>query len=456
MATSLQRKTGNPAPIKADGFPAITDAIAVPMEYDVLATTVRTSASKTQNYASNDNLRIFGSDGRLYTLAAWNALFVQAGYDTKQMAVAPDGFAFRKKDGSWEVIYWESFSGRLYRIDGSALLEDRCLPHSPYNTLMAITVPINGTDVTTGKAWRVTSYTDAAGDLGEPGKQYWALYTENTGKTFYIPQSYGGYVQAQGDSSNFEQWTDYVLTMVEWYRHRFALNSGVTVSEGAVSATVRIGTEGSGSTVPPVGDDMYFWIEEVGDSGSHTMKPTGLLAKYNINNLHGGSATGGLTETLRTTLFDRQRAAGINMNDTGVNSATRGIKAPGQKGAEAVAVDGVWYITTPFITQAAQITSSPQNVVADAPAVSYVSSRGLHLPSQESLERWFFNLTLVNAMRSYLNTVEARGLRVETPGSSWVAGRQSASSAWYVYPSGGYRAYAFTYIRCRVIPASGL
>lgn len=453
-ADKLRDKLGSPALIVGDLIPAKIASIPFPTTYEVGVTTVRKTESTTENYATNDNLRIYGSDGKIYTLAEWNTLFVAAGYDAAQMSVAPDGFAFRKTDGSWEAIMWSNFQGTLYRIDGSAAESAKNMPHSPYNTLVCITAADSGTDSVTGKAWSITSYTDTAGDLGEAGKEYWALYTENTGKTFYVPKGLA-YGNANADSADFAERTESLYQVTEWYRHRFAIDSGLTTTK-ADGTMADVSILGSGGATPAAGEEMYFYVDTAAGDTPATPTNTGKLAKYNLCNLHKGNATSSLTSALSDTLYGRQRDAGINMNDTGVNSASKPILAPGAKGAEAIAVGGKWMIITPYITQASQITSAPQNVVSDSPVVYYVHSLGRVLPSCEALERWFFNLTLVNALRSYLNTVEGRGIISETPGSSWTSLRYAATVAWYVNPSSGNRSVTNTYTRCRAIPASGL
>ena len=96
IALELQKQKGSSAKIVADTFPTVISQLPVAMKYEVGATTVRYDATHTENIASNDNLRVWGNDGKLYTLAEWNALFVAAGYDKTQMPTSPKGYAFRK------------------------------------------------------------------------------------------------------------------------------------------------------------------------------------------------------------------------------------------------------------------------------------------------------------------------------------------------------------------------
>lgn len=436
IALELQKQKGSSAKIVADTFPTVISQLPVAMKYEVGATTVRYDATHTENIASNDNLRVWGNDEKLYTLAEWNAIFVAAGYDKTQMPTSPKGYAFRKMNQKWEGISWaDFFTGQLWRLDGSAAQDDKGLQHSPYNTLVCITAADSGTDVMTNKDWSIT----ADGDE-------WVLYAAATKQSFRIPKDIG-YVNALGDSDDFEARTESLYQISEWYRHRFAITSGLTTT--AANGTMgQIAIFNAGGEQAAAGEDMYFWIRA---TDADPWVNSEIKAQYNVNNLHKGNATSGLTAAYQATLYGAQKTAGIDMNDTGVNSASKPLLAPGMKGAEAIAVDGYWYIITPYVTYASNATYQ----LPDSPAVYWIRNKGLSLPSQEAIERWYWNLTMVNAMRTYLNNREGWGLPTAENSSYWSSARINVSSAWYVGTSNGYRTYNSTTLRNRVVGSSG-
>lgn len=458
LKEAINKRTGIPGGSitdeTIDEFAPILDGIPYSNHFEVGATTVHTSASTTANVASNDHIRIHGDDGKAYTIAEWNAMWVVNGYSRDGMPT-PDGFVVTKRNGKCEVLYFESFVGGLYTLDGATRFNNS-MSHSIYNTLVCITAAASGTDVTTGKEWSITSVTDTDGDMEDErgnvlsllynlpaGTKYWALYTANTKSTFYVPQGIG-YVNTLGDLDDYKQRTESIHQITEWMRHRFAIATGMTTSEAD-------GSYGNVSILsytlnpPAVGEDMYFVIDDNGD---------GLkcgLAKYNLNNTHGGGATSGVTAAIQDAIYDGQKANGVNMNDTGVNSATRPLLSAGSKGAEAIVVDGEWYIITPYVTYA-----SNAGRFADSPAVDWVRAHGWSLPSQDAIEVWYFNKTLVNALRTYLVNTERWTIPALINGAIWCAGRLSAYSAWYVVTSNGARNNSNTYSRCGVVGASGL
>ena len=401
------------------------------MILEVGATTVQYDASHTENIASNDHVRIWGSDNKAYTLAQWNAMFVAAGYDKDAMAVTPKGFAFTKRNGGVEGISWSDyFSDRLWSLDGASQRDNQSLQHSPYQTLACVSEATSGTDAATGNAWSISSDDEA---------DEWVLHTETTGQSFRIPKGLP-YVNVNADSDNFEERTESLYQITEWYRHRFAIDSGLTTSEadGTVAEVEILNASGEQAAV---GEDMYFWIGGVN---------TDILAKYNINNLHN-TASVTFTAAYATTVYEAQKAQGMNMNDTGVNSDAKMTLAPGCKGAEAVAANGKWMIITPYVTYAANAAR-----FGDAPAVYFVRGKGLSLPSGEALEMWYWNMSLVNALRSYLNNREGRGLPTAGAGVYWSSARPSSYSAWYVSANYGSRLNNVTVNYYRVVGASGL
>lgn len=454
IAKALQETIGSNALIKADDFPEKIRNLASPMVLDVFATTVRKNATQTANVASNDHIRIHGDDGKAYTIAERNATWVANGYSRDGMPT-PDGFVVTKRNGKCEVLYFESYVGGLYTLDGATPFSNY-LSHSIYQTLACITSAASGTDVITGKAWSITSVTDTDGDMeddrgnvlsllyGLPaGTKYWALYTANTKSTFYVPQGIN-YVNALGDLDDYKQRTESIYQITEWMRHRFAIATGMTTGK-ADGTYADVGILNSTLNRPAVGEDMYFVIRD--DNGD--WQKCG-LAKYNLNNRHDEGAASGVTAAIQSTIYDGQKANGVNMNDTGVNSETRPLLSVGSKGAEAIVVDGEWYIITPYVTYA-----SNANRFADSPAVAWVRAHGWSLPSQDAIEVWHFNKTLVNALRTYLVDTEGWTIPALKNDAIWCAGRSSASNAWYVSTSNGSRLNVSACNRYGVVGASG-
>ena len=391
--------------------------VRLPATLPVGATTVHTSASTTANYASNDNVRILGSDNKKYTLAEWNALFVAAGYDKTQMSVTPIGLSIDAFDNEGESYMFDRYDGRVYNPVGDSYASAGTLQHSFYNQ-NPITYADSGTDYTTNKAWTVT----ADGDE-------FILYTANTKQSWRQTKNMG-YVN-QHEAFNPMERTLGFWAENEWMRHRMAIASGVTTTK-ADGTMGEIAIYNSSGTQAAVSEDMYFWIK----NDSNVWTNTNILAKYNLNNLHGGSSYQ-LTTTIRDAIYARQIANGINMNDTGVNSSSKPVLAPGSKGAEVIAVDGEWMIITPFITRANTTTSSNSNNMADSPAVYWAVGKGYCLPSDTLLLASYFNRTIVNAVISYLNTVETRDVLEIPTSNTWSIARYAIDGAWFIRRSNG-------------------
>lgn len=194
---------------------------------------------------------------------------------------------------------------------------------------------------------------------------------------------------------------------------------------------------------------MYFWI-----GGTNT----GLKAKYNLNSRPSRTAdvsSANLSQAIADAIYNKQVAAGINMNDTGVNSDTTHVLCEGAKGAEAVAVDGYWYIKTPFISNPNGTTFNANNNMADAPAVYICKHRGVTLPTERMLYPYWLNkATHITAIVNLLRTTE--GLSADVPAVvsayCWSAVRVNAGYAWSVGTSNGLVTYLSTYARYTLLP----
>lgn len=429
IAKALQETIGSNALIKADDFPEKIRNLASPMVLDVFATTVRKNASQTANYASNDRIRIRGNDGNDYTLAQWNALFVEANYNKDAMTVQPIGMRFQCSDTD-EVYLFDRYTGVTYNPSGETAGTAGKLQHSLYNHNLVVAAG-SGTDSTTGKGWTVTADGDNL-----------VLYEENTKCSWTIAKNTGGVYRHR--AWNIEDRVHSLWAQTEWMRHRMAIDSNIaTDEEDGTMAVVDILNENGQQ--PAVGEDMYFWLGRTN---------TGILAKYNINNRHAVSGYS-LTQAIADAIYDKQVAMGVNMNDTGVNSETKHVLAPGSKGAEAIAVGGKWMIITPYISRPNATTTAIENNVADSPAVYWAVSKGCALPSDTMLDGMYLNLSLCNAVINYLNQVEGRGFPV-IPISDyiWSAVRSSATNCWYVNMSTGIVSYVNSYFRFFVCGAS--
>jgi hypothetical protein len=238
------------------------------------------------------------------------------------------------------------------------------------------------------------------------------LVCDNTIETFTIPN------RNVDDSNafvkdNYEDymWHQYILC--EFLRALFAICSGVSTnsSNGTITTVEILNSSGQQAAV---NEDMYFWI-----GGTNT----GIKAKYNLNsdaNPNKNSSTGILTQSVADYIYDAQKANGINMNDTGVNSSTKHVLLPGMKGAEAIAVDGYWYIKTPFITNPYSSSGAQRNQ-ADAPVYYFCKNKGVSLMSEKMLLPYSLNRnTHVTAIVNLLRTTEGLSAEVPVPYSSEV------------------------------------
>lgn len=429
IASAIRRVSGTKDTIKADIFPDAINLLGSSQILAIGATIVKKSASSTENIASNDNVRIKGSDGKKYTLAEWNALFVESGYDKDSMPVTPVGVEVNAS-GHSEVYLFDIFNGSVWGVTGETAPTANQLAHSIYNNAI-VTAADSGTDFTTGKGWAVTADGD---DL--------VLSEANTGRSWTISKN-TGFANAR-TAFNIEERTYSLWAHNEWMRHRMAIDSGLTTNQ-ADGTMAEVAILNASGVQAAVGEDMYFWI-----GGTNT----NILAKYNLNNRHATNSAN-LTSAIRDAIYAQQKANGINMNDTGVNSASKPVLAPGSKGAEAIAVDGKWYIITPFISNPNATTATITNNFADSPAVYWAVGKGVSLPSDTLLDNMYLNKTLVNAVINYLNSVEGRTIpAVPTATYIWSAVRYSATYCWYVLFALGYRLTYVTSGRCCVVGAS--
>lgn len=409
----------------------------------VNTTTVTLKDGKTAAVASNDHIKIVDEDLKQYTLKEWNDRSVANGFDNSLVA-KPIGFSL-ECNGVRTIVRWQ-WTGRYYSPTGAGVAATDSMQHSMYD-YNQITAAATGKDATitgeldmgTGKAG--THFSDAW-EVRDNGDTL-ILYSGNTNQTWEMAKDCGNTNSML--ATNFKERTDAMWAQNEWMRHRFAISSGIATDQpdGTMKEVQILNVAG---TQPQVGEDMYFYID-----GTNT----NLLAKYNLNNKHNDPADY-LTTAIADYIYEQQKANGVNMNDTGVNSAEKPVLVPGAKGAEAIAVNGYWYIVTPYISRPGENTSMDYNL-CDSPAVYYVHSLqgDLYIIGDRELHPIWVNKSIITGLVNYLRTNEKRDSDIPSPpsGSCWGAVRHYSTYAWYVGLGGGGVSGTVTYGRYTVFPA---
>lgn len=435
ITAAVQYQRGSSEPIDKDELADTIDGLNSPATLEPFAVTVKVDANTTVNVAANDRMKIRGSDNKNYTLKEWNDLFVAAGFDKDAMTVQPVGLDVDAFD-IHECYMFDRYQGVTYQPAGVNAGAAGRLAHSIYNNPL-ITAEGSGTDFTTGKGWNVQEYGNNL-----------LLSEYNTGLLagWAIPLNCGYTYQHR--AFNAADRTHALWAINEWMRHRMAIDSELATTEED-GTYGEIGIFDANGDIAAVGMDMYFWIKEGG-----VWTNTGKLAKYNPNNLHGTNSAN-LTQAIADAIYAAQVANGVNMNDTGVNSDTKPVLAPGSKGAECIAVNGYWYIITPFISNPDANVNTANKNMADSPAVYWAKDKGLSLPSDSLLQALWINKTMADAYIAYLNSKEGRSIPALPTGEyTWSAMRYSATIAWYVSLSNGNVNFSVTYSRCFTVGAS--
>lgn len=409
--------------------------------------TIATDASHTTNIVYNKKCGIYDENGKKWDTLEWHQRWVENGYSATGLS---------KPTGIWmnafglEIIYlWPINVASGYTdVTGTIAAATDGFQHFVYN--------INAIASATA-ADRTVWPNNVAGNIahGTAGKYKSATWRsrnngdgldmvcDNTGETFTIPSRNVGNVNAfLRDNYEDYMWSHY--QQCEFFRALFAICSGIATSENdGTTTTVEI-LNASGQQAA-VGEDMYFWIGE---------RNTGLLAKYNLNSapsVSNNTSAGLLTQAIADAIYAKQKENGVNMNDTGVNSANKYMLLPGMKGAEAIAVNGYWYIKTPFISNPNGTTFNSSTNQADAPAIYMCKHKGATLMTERRLYPYWLNKsTHITALVNLLRTTE--GLSADVPavfgGNLWSAVRYVAYSAWYVVTGGGNVSNYYTYHRC--------
>lgn len=417
------------------------------MDLPVDVATLRVSASSTENVPYNDNVRVYADDGKHYTLRAWNAMFVESGYSRVGM---PTPLGFSMVCGGERFIYYFSRSVKqVYNIVGLAQVSAGQLQHSPYDVSVPTSTSNGNDSVMTSKVGDLSVAGNAKSDAWSftKGESTTTLVASNTGAQFTydnVALSNNLFVQNNHNSLNICKG---IKAYTEWLRHRFAISSGIAVPAGTEDGDVEdVDILNASGEQAAVGEDMYFWIGGVN---------SGLKAKYNLNNNHGGSAY--LTQAIADAIYDSQVAVGINMNDTGVNSEAKPVLAEGSKGAEAIAVDGYWMIVTPYVSNCSATIATATNNMADAPAVywSLQHGDGHSLPSEYAMEAiWMNKSRLVTPLWSYLTSKEGWSLTSVPAEYVWCASRVGSTGAIYVSTTYGFAGSSSVYYRYAVVAVS--
>lgn len=410
----------------------------------VNTTTVTLKDGKTAAVASNDHIKIVDEDLKHYTLKEWNDRSVANGFDNSMVA-KPIGFSL-ECNGVRTIVRWQ-WTGKYYSPTGAGTAATDTMQHSIYD-YNQITAAATGKDATitgeldmgTGKAGTHFSDDWEVRDNGDT----LTLYSGNTKQTWEMAKDCGNTNSMM--ATNFKKRTDAMWSQNEWMRHRFAISSGISTAQpdGTMKEVQILNAAG---TQPQVGEDMYFYID-----GTNT----NLTAKYNLNNKHNDSADY-LTIAIADYIYEQQKTNGVNMNDTGVNSAEKPVIVPGAKGAEAIAVNGYWYIITPYVSRPSENNTMDYNV-CDSPAVYYVHSLpdDLYIIGDRELHPIWVNKSIITGLVNYLRTNEERDSDIPSlpSGTCWSAVRSTSPSAWYANLGYGSVVSTNTLSRSAVFPAS--
>jgi hypothetical protein len=247
------------------------------------------------------------------------------------------------------------------------------------------------------------------------------LSTTNSPKTWRMKKGMGA-------SGGFLRADDYIerynalVAQTEWFRHRAAIDSGLTTQEAD-------GTEGVVTIVTEQDDEMYFYVNGT---------KTNCLAKYNMHAMMNGNNP---TQDIINAIYNAQKANGTNMNAACLDGHAKPVVTDGSKGAEAYTFNGKWMIVTPILTRCSDTLNLDYNI-PDAPAVYYAkyleSLYGgvITLPCEQMLEAYCVNQSsIINSMISFLNNAVGGscGIPASIDTDTWNAVRSNATSAWFVY-----------------------
>jgi len=409
----------------------------------VRSTIITTSEGKTAAIATNDHIKIVDSDLKHYTVKEWNDRSVANRFDNELIA-PPVGLSL-ECNGIRTILYWP-WQGEYYATSGSASKASNGMQHSVYE-YDQMTGAREGTDYH-GTADESLG-THAAGShfaadwsviVTEDDKL--ELYSGNTKQRWIMEKGCGNSNAMLVD--NYAERLEAMYVQNEWLRHRFAICSGITSSEAEGTIT-NVEILNSSGVQAQVGEDMFFFV-----NGQNT----GLKAMYNTNNKYSVNNAYYFKPEYAEWLYEQQKTNGVNMNDTGVNSAERPLLSPGAKGAEAITVDGYWYIITPYISRPGNSGTNYDWNMADSHAVYYIKSLGKYMAGEKELYPYWTNKSIISGLINYLNSYEKWGILGVLGGNVWSCVRSNGNSAWCVYMGSGGLYGSSTGNTCSVVPAS--
>ena len=397
----------------------------------VESTTVTTKTGSTAAVATNDHIKIVDENMQAYTVKEWNDRSVANGFDNSLVA-KPIGFRMQANDV--DVLFRWPFTGKTWNCLGTSS-SDNAMQHSLYEYDQRTSAG-SGADYTCLQDANLGTNT-----VGSHRAADWEITDDGDSLTLYCGNA--NFMVA----FNYDERCDAMIAQNEWMRHRFAICSGVKTTEpdGTVTSVEILNSAG---TQAAVGEDMYFYVDGVN---------TSLKAKYNVNNRHAVESYY-LTDEIAEFIYAKQKENGINMNDTGVNSAEKPLLVNGAKGAEAIAVGGYWYIITPYISRPNGAQTNYDYNIMDSPAVYYCKAvaDGVRLPGDKEVLPLWTNKNIINGLMNYLRTYEGwtDDVPVYNSGNAWSCVRSNGGNAWYVNQGNGSCGGGSTNYRLSVWPVS--
>lgn len=411
----------------------ITD-IRSKFSFEPLPYTQVSLGSSTVNVSPYIN--IYADDGNSYTPQEWYEL------PGKGSSIHPVAFDIEAV-GVHFLLYFKSFvntdSYSYKDVTGQFSQTNGQLQHSPYNYTL---ITDNGT------------WTDSVDGGTKTAKAVVSngvivLSTTNSPLTWQIATGCGPGDAFQDKTDNSLARTNALYNQVEWLRHRFAINSGLTTEE-------EDGTIGTVTIVKDNGD-MYFAVNGV---------KSNKLAKYNLVGTTAMSSAN-LTSAIADYIYAQQLVNNVNMNDDTIEGVSPSAKilTPGAKGAEAYAFNGYWMIATPILSNCSASPTNMEKNIQDAPAIYYIKRvlanqyENVSLSSVNMVQGYYLNrITILNSLVNFLNSSNGGSCDVPSTlsASVWCAARGSATAAWFVSAGVGFVGTNNVFNRCAVFGASTL
>lgn len=420
-----------------------TDEYALEAKMLVLpvnSTTITTKTGGTAAVATNDHIKIVDENFNRLTVKEWNERSVANGFD-KSLVDKPIGFSMECNDVKVDVRW--PYVGTIYNCLGTTS-NVNSMQHSIFG-YNQITGAGSGEDYVPSQDVNLGTNTPGSYNAAD-----WSIADNGDNLTLYCGNTKQRWTMAKncGNANfmvafNYKDRNNAMIAQNEWLRHRFAICSGIqtTESDGTIKSVEILNASGAQAAV---GEDMYFYID-----GQNTT----LKAKYNLNNMHDINSAY-LTDEIAEYIYSKQVGNGINMNDTGVNSEDKPILVQGAKGAEAIAVNGYWYIITPYVSRPSGTQANFDFNIIDSPAIYYCKSFGddVYLCGDKELLPMWTNKNIINGLINYLRAYEERTEEVPSynVGSAWSCVHNIGNGAWYVVLANGYCGNAIAYFRCSV------